>query len=64
MFETIIANDTIENLAFKSSEVIQSGYFIGFGRITIIIKAEPENAFGDEQQRKAFKIGPLVFGVH
>lgn len=64
MFETIIANDTIENLEFKSSEVIQSGYFIGFGRITIIIKAEPENALGDEQQRKAFKIGPFVFGVH
>lgn len=64
MFENEVANGTIVNLEAKSSQPIDSGYFIGFGRIIIKIIAEPENAMGDEEQQRAFKIGPFVFGVH
>jgi hypothetical protein len=64
IFEKEIANGNIESLAPKTSQKISiGGYFIGFGRITICISAEPENALGDFDVRNAYKIGPFVIGV-
>ena len=64
IFEKEIANGNIESLTPKTSQKISiGGYFLGFGRITICISAEPENALGDFDVRKAYKIGPFVFGV-
>jgi PKD repeat protein len=62
MFEKVVANGTIVNLEAKSSQSIESGYFFGFGRIMIMVNAEPENAIGNDEQQRAFKIGPFVIG--
>jgi hypothetical protein len=64
IFEKMVANGTIERIAPKTSEGIRSGlYFFGFGRIHIVISAEPENIPGSIKHFNAFKIGPLVFGA-
>ncbi len=63
IFENRVANDTIERIAPGTSEEICSGlYFFGFGRIRIVIAAEPENMPGVIKHFDAVKIGPLIFG--
>ena len=64
IFEKMVGNGTIERIAPETSEEIRSGlYFFGFGRIHIVITAEPENLPGVIKHFDAFKIGPLIFGA-
>jgi hypothetical protein len=64
IFENRVANDTIERIAPGTSEEIRSRlYFFGFGRIHIVIAAEPENMPGVIKHFDAVKIGPLIFGA-
>ncbi|MFW6122332.1 MAG: PKD domain-containing protein [Petrotogales bacterium] len=64
-FEKEVENGTIQSLAPKTSAYISSGYFFGFGRISILISAEPEGAPAPPERRfKAFKFGPFIFNAH
>jgi len=64
IFEKMVGNGTIERIAPETSEEIRSRlYFFGFGRIRIVIRAEPENMPGVIKQFDAVKIGPLIFGA-
>ena len=63
IFEKMVGNGTIERIAPETSEEIRSRlYFFGFGRIRIVITAEPENMLGVIKSFDAVKIGPLIFG--
>ena len=65
IFEQEIKKGTIKVLTPKIPEYINSGYFLGFGRIDILISATPEGAPAPPEQRfRAFKIGPFIFNAH
>jgi len=62
IFNKIVGNGTIENIAVGSSATIRSSlYFSGFGIISISIIAHPENLPDIERPFTGFKIGPLVY---
>ncbi len=64
IIEKKITNGTIEGLTPKTPEIINSGYFVGFGRMNIFVSATPEGIPAPPEQRfKAIKIGPIVFYV-
>jgi len=64
ILEKEVENGTIQSLASKTSKFVNSGPFFGFGRIIIIISAEPEGAPAPPERRfKAFKIGPLILNA-
>jgi len=65
IFEQEIENGTIEVLTPNTPKYINSGYFLGFGRIDILISATPEGAPAPPEPRfRAFKIGPFIFNAH
>jgi hypothetical protein len=61
IFGKTVGNGTCDNIVAGSSETIRSKlYFIGFGRIHLIISAYPENLPGIIKHYNGLKIGPLV----
>jgi len=58
-----IASDTIPELAPDETIPIYSDLMFGFGPITINITTSASNAYEDSIIKKAFILGPFVFGI-
>jgi hypothetical protein len=60
--EKLVGNGTCNCIVCKSSETVRSRLlFLGFGKIHIILSAQPENIPGVMKHFTGLKIGPLVF---